>query len=82
MSMILAKLSNIKSHTKENIKNDSKKLQAIKSVNEIISKIDFSVEEIPINNAEKLTVLLTSLKGGSLVKKEIELVKEIVEKRS
>ena len=81
MSKILTKLSDIKSSTKKNIKNDTKKLITIKSIKRILEEIDFNSEEVLINNFEKLFALLTSLKGSNLSKREVQLVKEIVDSK-
>ena len=80
MIMILAKLSEIKLSTLKNIKNESKKLLALKSINKILCQIDFSTEDVKINNTENLKKVLTSLKGDKLNKNEIKLVREIIEK--
>mgnify|MGYP000946932521 CR=1 FL=1 len=77
MSAINTKISSIKFLTKKELKKNSKKMITIKSIEETLSQIDFSAEEVPINNSEKLKKLLSSLKGNTLSKHEIELVNEI-----
>jgi len=53
------------------------KLETITTIEKLLSEIDFSSEEVPINDVEKLTNLLSLLKEEELNIKEIALVKEI-----
>lgn len=64
-------------HTNGNAK-ESGKLKAIATVKDLLSQVDHDAEIIPHNNVEKLSRLLTSLKGEPLNKEERLLVEEIV----
>jgi hypothetical protein len=79
MSLIISKITDIKSVTKKNIKTETKKLATLKSISELLSQIDFSTEEVPINDKDRLEKLLISLKGEKLTKHESKLVCEIIE---
>jgi len=80
MSLIKAKINSIQYKTEIDLKFNVEKISALKSINHLLNQIDFTVEEVPINNSERLKKLLTSLKGDSLSENEIELVTEIIEK--
>lgn len=54
------------------------KLKAANSIKELLDQIDYKAEVVPESNIEMFTRLLTSLKGESLSKEEIELIGEIV----
>lgn len=75
--MITASISNVKLATCYKISREIIKLNAIKSIENLISTIDFSAEIVPIEDFEKLQKLLTSLKGKELSLTEIEIIKEI-----
>ncbi len=76
--MILEKLSKIELETEYNINNEYRRIATIRSVKELLKQIDFSAEVIPLDDHKRLTELLISLKGRSLNKCEIKLVKELV----
>lgn len=59
---------------------DRKRLKAIQSIKELLDEVDHKVEQIPEDNIEMLTRLLTSLKGEKLTLTEIRVVEEIVGK--
>ena len=77
--MITALISNVKLATCYKISREIIKLNAIKSIEDLISTIDFSAEIVPIEDNKKLQKLLTSLKGEELSLTEIEIIKEISE---
>ena len=77
--MITASISNVKLATCYKISREIIKLNAIKSIEDLISTIDFSAEIVPIEDNKKLQKLLTSLKGEELSLTEIEIIKEISE---
>jgi len=53
------------------------KLEAINSIRNIASQIDFTAEIVPIDDPEKLIKLLVSLKGERLNGHEMDVVYEI-----
>lgn len=75
------KMINIKllliEYTIENTNGDNKKLEAIESIREIISQTDFTDEEIPMDDPERLNQLLASIKGEQLTEQELDIVYEI-----
>lgn len=80
--MIIEKLSKIEAAAKYNIYNEYRKIETITGFKELLNQIDFSTEVVPIEDNEKLTNLLTSLKGKQLSSIETKLVKEIVEEQN
>lgn len=64
-------------YTIENTNGDNKKLEAIESIREIISQTDFTDEEIPMDDPERLIQLLASFKGDQLTEQESDIVYEI-----
>lgn len=54
------------------------KLKTIRTIRDLIAQIDFNAEVVPVDNEEKLSDLLTSLKGNKLSNDEMNLVKELV----
>ena len=75
--MILKVISIIKHTSKINIQNEVEKLETITTIEKLLNEIDFSSEEVPVNDVEKLTNLLGVLKDGELNTNEIALAKEI-----
>ena len=75
--MILKTISIIKHTSKINIQNEVEKLETITTIEKLLNEIDFSSEEVPMNDVEKLTTLLSLLKEEELNTNEIALVKEI-----
>ncbi len=80
--MIIEKLSKIEAAAKYNIYNEYRKIETIIEFKELLNQIDFSTEVVPIEDNEKLTNLLTSLKGKQLSSIETKLVEEIVEEQN
>ena len=75
--MIIKKLSKIEVASKYNINSEYRKIEAIRVFRELLKQIDFSSEIVPIENNEKLTEMLTSLKGKRLSGCETKLIEEI-----
>lgn len=53
------------------------RLEAIASIKEILSQIDYSAEKLPLNDSKRFIDLLTSLKGCALSFEEKQLALEI-----
>ena len=58
-----------------------KRVQAIKSLQQILNQIDFTVEEVPIDDSDRFLKLLRSLKNDQLSEDEESLVDEILANR-
>lgn len=58
------------------------RIAAIQSIRKIVSQIDFTAEEVPIDNPHRLIKLLVSLKGEQLNDHELNIVKEIATKQT
>ena len=77
--MITDKLNFIELNVKSTIYKEQNKLAAVKTIQELLSQIDFEAEVVPMKNVERLTKLLYSLKGRALNEEEIELLRSIVD---
>ncbi len=77
--MILDKLLSIESEVKSNIYKEQNRLVSIKTFQVLLNQIDFDAEIVQMENLEKLTNLLISLKGRALNKEESELLDRIIE---
>jgi len=80
--MIIEKLSKIEATAKYNIYSEYRKIETIMEFKELLNQIDFSSEVVPIEDSERLTNLLTSLKGKQLSSIETKLVEEIVNNKT
>ncbi len=76
--MILDKLTSIELEVKSNIYKEQNKLVAIKTLQDLLDQIDFNAEIIPMENIEKLSRLLNSLKGRALNEEERELLSRLI----
>ena len=76
--MIQTKLLLIEYDTINNPEQDLLKLKTIRSVRNLLMKIDFISETVPLENTDKLKELLTSLKGDPLTKEESMIAKELI----
>jgi hypothetical protein len=76
--MILDKLSLMEQDALMQSERVQKRVQAIKSIQTILNQIDFSVEEVPIDNSDRFLKLLQSLKNDQLSEDEENLVDEII----
>ena len=76
--MILEILEKAVDETQYRLEKEKERLNAIKSIREILSEIDFTAEVVPVEDENRLIRLLISLKGKPLAQNEIELINEIV----
>ena len=76
--MIQTKLLLIEYSIINESKNNQWKLKTVRLIRDLLAQIDFSAEVVPVENVNKLTGLLTSLKGSDLNHEEKLLVKELV----
>ena len=77
--MILVKLTSIELEVKSSIYKEQNKLVAIKTLQDLLAQIDFNAEIVPMENIEKLSRLLNSLKGRALNEEERELLVRLIE---
>jgi len=77
--MIIEKLSKIEVASKYKINSEYRKIETVRSFIELLNNIDFSSEVVPLEDFEKLTNLLTFLKGDKLNKCEMTLAKELID---
>lgn len=77
--MILDKLLVLELEAKSNIYKEQNRMICIKGFQQLLSQIDFDSEVVQMENSEKLTNLLISLKGEPLNEEEIELLDKIIE---
>jgi len=77
--MILDKLTSIELEVKSNIYKEQNKLVAVKTIQDLLDQIDFNAEIVPMEDLDKLSMLLDSLKGRALSEEESELLKRLVE---
>jgi hypothetical protein len=77
--MILVKLTSIELEVKSSIYKEQNKLLAIKTLQDLLDQIDFNSEIVPMENIEKLSRLLISLKGRALNEEERELLVRLIE---
>jgi len=75
--MILNIISSIKQSVNASREIETQRLEAINNIEELLNQIDFSSEVVQTHDKEKLTKLLSSLKGKSLNKQELALVEDI-----
>ncbi len=78
MKMIRGKIKQIELEIKYNIFTEQKKLKAVQTVKELLDQIDFTVEVVPLEDIEKLSRLLVTLKGKPLNEEENRLIEKIV----
>ena len=78
--MIFDKLKQIESEAKNNIDHQYQRIEAVRKFKELLNEIDFSSEVIPVEDAERLARVLTSLKGKQLSRHEKDLIEELIEK--
>ena len=63
---------------KKRIEEDSKRLEAIKSVGTLMSEKNLDIEDFKIENHDSLLKNLVSIKEKPLSRLEIELIEEIL----
>ena len=76
--MIIEKLMLVEFTSERNIRLEYEKLKAAKNLLKLLKQVDFTVEEVPTVDANRLIRLLVSLKGELLNSEETNLVNEIV----
>jgi len=54
------------------------KLDAIRSIRNLLLQLDLNAEVVPVNNAKKFQNLLSSLKGENLSAEENKLIEKLV----
>ena len=62
---------------KKRIEEDDKRLEAIKTVNELLLTADLDIDNLAIEKQSNFIKKLVTIKGKSLNRLEIELIEEI-----
>ena len=75
--MLRERLRRMEIETEEKIIDNFQELRMIRSLQNLLGRIDHSAELIPEDNTKKIIELLESLKGEDLSKEEIRLLGEI-----
>ena len=78
--MIKEILTAIEQETKDRVYREQKSLFAVKTVIELVNQIDHNVEEVPLEDRDRLSSLLISLKGSELNEEECRLIDRIITK--
>jgi len=78
--MIVDKLTLARQFTEAKIREERIKLNAINNLSELLVEIDFSVERIPEDDAERLRKVLFLMKGKALSQDEINVLNELTDK--
>ncbi len=78
MDLILTRLLLIEYATINSKDRSYQKLKVIREIRNTLLQIDFMSEIVPLENVNKLSSLLTSLKGSRLTRDELSLVEELV----
>ena len=78
--MIQAKLLLLEYATVNDNTRDGMKLQAIREVKNLLSIIDFNLEDESVMNSDKLNEILTAINGAQLSIAQEKLVEELMEK--
>ena len=76
--MIQELLIDIEMDVKYKIYTEQKNLIAVKNLKELLNQIDHDVEVVPLEDKEKLSTLLVSLKGQALSDIEYRMVERII----
>ena len=76
--LIFNKIFQIELIAKDNINKERKMLNAIISIKQLLNKIDFSAEIVPINDFDQLKELLIDLKNEPLNEVELKLIQRII----
>ena len=76
--MIRERLSSIELDLKNRIDQEQRSLEAVRAVKEWMEQLDHEVEEVPLQDRDRLSRLLVSLKGGELNEEERLLVERII----
>lgn len=75
--IILDKLFIIELDARFRMEKVSQRLLAIQKLQKLLKQLDFLVEEVPLEDPNRLTRLLVSLKGEPLTEDEKRLVEEL-----
>lgn len=78
MDLILTRLLLIEYATINSKDRSYQKLKVIREIRNTLLQIDFMSEIVPLENVNKLSSLLMSLKGSRLTRDELSLVEELV----
>lgn len=78
MDLILTRLLLIEYATINSKDRSYQKLKVIREIRNTLLQIDFMSEIVPLENVNKLSSLLMSLKGSKLTRDELSLVEELV----
>ena len=76
--MIKEILIAIEQDTKDRVYREQKSLVAVKTVIELVNQIDHDVEVVPLEDKDRLSRLLVSLKGSQLNDEEHRLIEKII----
>ncbi|MGA9271092.1 MAG: hypothetical protein WBV45_10760 [Lutimonas sp.] len=76
--MIKEILIAIEQEAKDRVYREQKSLVAVKTMMELMDQIDHEVEEVPLQDRDRLFRLLVSLKGCELNDEENRLIDRIV----
>jgi len=78
--MIQKILTEIEVDIKYRIYSEKKNLIAVKNLSQLIDQIDFDAEVVPLENKDRLSRLLVSLKGSELNENENGMIDKIMTK--
>ena len=76
--MIKEILIAIEEEARDRVYREQKSLVAVKTVMELVNQIDHEVEEVPLQDRNRLSKLLVSLKGTELNEEESRLIEKII----
>ena len=76
--MIRKRLIAIEEDVQKRISQERENLEAIVAVKELMDQIDHNVEEVPLEDRDRLSGLLVSLKGAELNEAEKRLLERII----
>ncbi len=76
--MIKEILIAIEEEARDRVYREKKSLVAVKTVMELVNQIDHEVEEVPLQDRDRMTRLLVSLKGCDLNDEEERLIDRII----
>jgi len=76
--MIKEILIAIEEDARDRLYREQKSLVAVKKVMELVNQIDHEVEEVPLQDRDRFTRLLVSLKGCDLDDEEKRLIDKII----
>ena len=76
--MIKEILIAIEEEARDRVYREQKSLVAVKTVIELVNQIDHEVEEVPLQDRNRLSRLLVSLKGTELNEEESRLIEKII----